>query len=111
LLGAFRNPGYDSCFAAPIAKTLVKYNKDIQRDRTLFDMTSIRPESLSRLAGMVNIAQSQADMLRMTSYSKATRCGAENRCLSLFSKIFALEHKKNPAATPFATGLYKNYYR
>jgi len=58
LIDAFKDLGYDSYFTLPDAKTLVKYNKDIQIDGYLLNMIAIRPESLSRLDGPVNIEQS-----------------------------------------------------
>jgi FkbM family methyltransferase len=64
LIDAFKNLGYDSYFALPDAKTLVKYNKDIPIDGYLLNMIAIRPESLERLEGLVNIEQSQADVLK-----------------------------------------------
>lgn len=63
LIDAFKDLGYDSYFALPDAKTLVKYDKDIQLDRSLLNMIAIRPESLEHLEGLVNIEQSQADVL------------------------------------------------
>ena len=64
LIDAFKNLGYDSYFTLPDAKTLVKYNKDIPIDGYLLNMIAIRPESLERLEGLVNIEQSQADVLK-----------------------------------------------
>ncbi|MHC4728168.1 MAG: FkbM family methyltransferase, partial [Planctomycetota bacterium] len=64
LIDAFEKLGYDSYFTLPDAKTLVKYNKDIQIDGYLLNMIAIRPESLQRLAGLVNIEQSQTDVLK-----------------------------------------------
>ena len=58
LIDAFKNLGYDSYFTLPDAKTLVKYNKDVQLDGYLLNMIAIRPESLSRFHGPVNIEQS-----------------------------------------------------
>jgi len=63
LIDAFKDLGYDSYFALPDAKTLVKYNENIQLDRSLLNMIAIRPESLEHLEGLVNIEQSQADVL------------------------------------------------
>ena len=63
LIDAFKDLGYDSYFALPDATTLVKYNKDIPIDGYLLNMIAIRPESLQRLEGLVNIEQSQADVL------------------------------------------------
>jgi len=64
LIDAFKNLGYDSYFTLPDAKTLVKYDKDIPIDGYLLNMIAIRPESLQRLEGLVNIEQSQADVLK-----------------------------------------------
>ena len=64
LIEAFENLGYDSYFALPDAKTLVEFNKDIQLDISVLNMVAIRPESLQRLEGLVNIEQSQADVLK-----------------------------------------------
>ncbi|MHC4114908.1 MAG: FkbM family methyltransferase [Planctomycetota bacterium] len=63
LIDAFENLGYDSYFTLPDAKTLVKFNKDIQLDGYLLNMIAIRPESLQRLEGLANIEQSQAELL------------------------------------------------
>ncbi|MHC4075680.1 MAG: FkbM family methyltransferase [Planctomycetota bacterium] len=64
LIDAFEKLGYNSYFTLPDAKTLVKYNKDIPIDGYLLNMIAIRPESLQRLEGLVNIEQSQADVLK-----------------------------------------------
>jgi len=63
-IDAFKDLGYDSYFALPDAKTLVEFNKDIQLDLSVLNMVAIRPESLQRLEGLVNIEQSQADVLK-----------------------------------------------
>jgi len=63
LIDAFENLGYDSYFALPDAKTLVKYDKDVPMDGYLLNMIAIRPESLQRLEGLVNIEQSQDELL------------------------------------------------
>lgn len=64
LIDAFEDLGYDSYFPLPDATTLVKYNKDIPIDGYLLNMIAIRPESLERLEGLVNIEQSQDDVLK-----------------------------------------------
>ncbi|MHC4069364.1 MAG: FkbM family methyltransferase [Planctomycetota bacterium] len=63
LIDAFENLGYDSYFALPDAKTLIKFNEDIQIDGYLLNMIAIRPESLERLEGSVNVEQSQTEVL------------------------------------------------
>jgi len=63
LIEAFENLGYDSYFTLPDAKTIVKYNKDIPIDEYLLNMIAIRPESLERLEGLVNVEQSQTEVL------------------------------------------------
>jgi FkbM family methyltransferase len=73
LIDAFKDLGYDSYFTLPDPKTLVKYNKDIQIDASLLNMIAIRPESLQRLEGLVNIEQSQADVLRTWQRSGKSR--------------------------------------
>jgi len=55
LIDVFKHLGYDSYFALPDAKTLVKYNEGIQLDPYLLNMIAIRSESLSRLEGLVKI--------------------------------------------------------
>jgi len=57
LIDAFKNLGYDSYFTLPDAKTLIKYTKDAYLDRYLLNMIAIRPESLSRLEGLVDTEQ------------------------------------------------------
>ena len=64
LVDAFEELGYDSYFALPDAKTIVKYNKEIPVDEYLLNMIAIRPESLQRLEGLVNIEQLQVDVLK-----------------------------------------------
>jgi FkbM family methyltransferase len=63
LIEAFENLGFDSYYALPDAKTLVKHNKNIPMDEYLLNMIAIRPESLQRLEGLANIEQSQAEVL------------------------------------------------
>ena len=63
LIDAFEKLGYDSYFALPDAKTLVKFNQDIPIDGYLLNMIAIRPESLQRLEGLANIEQTQAELL------------------------------------------------
>jgi len=63
LIEAFENLGYDSYFTLPDGKTLVKYNKDTPIDGYLLNMIAIRPESLERLEGSVNVEQSQTEVL------------------------------------------------
>ncbi len=66
LIDAFKELGYDSYFTLPDAKKLVKYNRNIPIDGYLLTMIAIRPESLQRLEGLVDIEQSQADVLAKT---------------------------------------------
>ena len=56
-IDAFKDLGYDSYFTLPDAKTLIKYDNDIPLDGSLLNMIAVRPESLSRLDGLANIAQ------------------------------------------------------
>ena len=64
LIDAFKNLGYDSYFTLPDPKTLVKYNQNIEIDGYLHNMIAIRPKSLQRLEELVNIEQSQDDVLK-----------------------------------------------
>ena len=63
LIEAFKSLGYESYFALPDAKTIVKHNRDVPIDGYLLNMIAIRPQSLGRLEGLINIEQSQADVL------------------------------------------------
>ncbi|MFC1675603.1 FkbM family methyltransferase [Planctomycetota bacterium] len=58
LISAFKDLGYDSYLYVSSISTLFKYSEEMNISGVL-NMIAIRPESLSRLDGLVNIEQSQ----------------------------------------------------
>jgi FkbM family methyltransferase len=58
LIDVFAELGYDSYYYVQNTSTLVKFRKGMELDNYLLNMIAVRPESLSRFDGLVNIAQS-----------------------------------------------------
>ena len=59
LIDAFSRMGYDSYYYVHGTSTLVKFREDMQLDGYLLNMVAVRPQSLGRFDGLVELDGSE----------------------------------------------------
>ena len=59
LIDAFNRMGYDSYYYVHGTSTLVKFREGMQLDRYLLNMVAVRPQSLGRFDGLVEIENTE----------------------------------------------------
>ena len=64
LVDVFQKLGYDSYYYVGGTSTLVRFRKGMELDEFLLNMVAVRPQSLQRFEGLVNIADVLSEELR-----------------------------------------------